>query len=82
MKLHMRPYRSEDDYWRIRESLRGLRVLPAIAQGIAMILAGLMACDMGGRRGAQLLAAFAVFIAPVSLMGGTVIMYFAFDYLW
>jgi len=64
------------------ESLRGLRVLPAIAQGIAMVLAGLMARDMGGKRTAQLLSAFAVFIAPVSLMGGTVIMYFAFDYLW
>lgn len=64
------------------ESLRGLRVLPAIAQGIAMILAGWMARDMGGKRNAQLLTAFAVFIAPVSLMGGTVIMYFAFDYLW
>ena len=64
------------------ESLRGLRVLPAVAQGIAMVLAGLMARDMGGKRGAQILAAFAVFIAPVSLMGGTVIMYFAFDYLW
>jgi 4-amino-4-deoxy-L-arabinose transferase-like glycosyltransferase len=64
------------------ESLRGLRVLPAIAQGIAMVLAGLMARDMGGRRNAQLMAAFAVFIAPMSLLGGTVIMYFAFDYLW
>jgi len=64
------------------ESLRGLRVLPAIAQGIVMILAGLMARDMGGKRNAQVLAAFAVFIAPVSLFGGTVIMYFAFDYLW
>jgi 4-amino-4-deoxy-L-arabinose transferase-like glycosyltransferase len=64
------------------DSLRGLRVLPAIAQGIAMVLAGLMARDMGGKRNAQLLAAFAVFISPVSLMGGTVIMYFAFDYLW
>jgi len=64
------------------ESLRGLRVLPAIAQGFAMVLAGLMARDMGGKRGAQLLAAFTVFIAPVSLLGGTVIMYFAFDYLW
>ena len=64
------------------ESLRGLRVLPAIAQGIAMILAGLMARDMGGKRNAQVMTAFAVFIAPVSLMGGTVIMYFAFDYLW
>jgi hypothetical protein len=64
------------------ESLRGLRVLPAIAQGIAMVLAGLMARDMGGKRNAQLMAAFAVFIAPMSLIGGTVIMYFAFDYLW
>ena len=64
------------------ESLRGLRVLPAIAQGIVMILAGLMARDMGGKRNAQIMTAFAVFIAPVSLMGGTVIMYFAFDYLW
>jgi 4-amino-4-deoxy-L-arabinose transferase-like glycosyltransferase len=64
------------------ESLRGLRVLPAIAQGIVMVLAGLMARDMGGRRSAQILAAFTVFIAPISLIGGTVIMYFAFDYLW
>ncbi len=64
------------------ESLRGLRVLPAIAQGVAMILAGLMARDMGGKRSAQILAAFTVFIAPMSLFGGTVIMYFAFDYLW
>ena len=64
------------------ESLRGLRVLPAIAQGIVMILAGLMARDMGGKRNAQILTAFMVFIAPVSMFGGTVIMYFAFDYLW
>ncbi len=64
------------------ELLRGLRVLPAIAQGIVMILAGLMARDMGGRRNAQIMTALAVFIAPVSLFGGTVIMYFAFDYLW
>jgi 4-amino-4-deoxy-L-arabinose transferase-like glycosyltransferase len=64
------------------ESLRGLRVLPAIAQGIVMILAGLMARDMGGKRNAQTLTAFAAFITPVSLMAGTVIMYFAFDYLW
>jgi 4-amino-4-deoxy-L-arabinose transferase-like glycosyltransferase len=64
------------------ESLRGLRVFSAIAQGIVMILAGLMARDMGGRRNAQILSAFAVFIAPIALMAGTWIMYFAFDYLW
>ena len=64
------------------ESLRGLRVLPAIAQGIVMILAAWMARDMGGKRMAQVLTAFTVFIVPISLFGGTVIMYFAFDYLW
>lgn len=32
------------------ESLRGLRVLPAIAQGNVMILAGLMARDISSRR--------------------------------
>lgn len=64
------------------ESLRGLRVLPAIAQGIVMILAALIARDMGGKRNAQILTAFAVFIAPMSLFGGTVIMYFALDYMW
>lgn len=64
------------------ESLRGLRVIPAVAQGVAMILTGLMARDMGGKRNAQLMAAFAVFIAPISLMSGTVLMYIGFDYLW
>lgn len=64
------------------ESLRGVRVLPAIAQGVVMILAALIARAMGGNRNAQILTAFAVFIAPVSLFGGTVIMYFAFDYVW
>lgn len=64
------------------ESLRGLRVLPAIAQGIVMVLAAWMARDMGGKRMAQVLTAFVVFISPMSLFGGTVIMYFAFDYLW
>ena len=63
-------------------SLRGLRLLSAIAQGVVMILAGLMARDTGGKRGAQMMAAVAVFIAPVALTAGTVIQYMAFDYLW
>jgi hypothetical protein len=49
------------------DSLRGLRLFPALAQGIAMVLAGLMARDMGGKRGAQAMAAIAAFIAPVAL---------------
>jgi len=64
------------------DSLRGLRLFSAIAQGIVMLLAGLMARDMGAKRGAQVMAAIAAFIAPVALMAGTLIQYMAFDYLW
>ena len=64
------------------ESLRGLRVIPALAQGVSMFLAGLMARDMGGKRGAQVMALLVVFIAPMALMAGTLFQYFAFDYLW
>lgn len=64
------------------DSLRGLRLFSAIAQGIGMFLAGLMARDMGGKRSAQWMAAIAAFIAPVALMAGTLIQYMAFDYLW
>lgn len=48
-------------------SVRGLRVFSAIAQGIVMVLAGLMARDMGGRRNAQVMSAVAVYIAPDEL---------------
>jgi 4-amino-4-deoxy-L-arabinose transferase-like glycosyltransferase len=64
------------------ESLCGLRVIPAVVQGIVMMLAALMARDLGGKRNAQIMTALAVFISPISLMGGTLIMYFTFDYLW
>jgi 4-amino-4-deoxy-L-arabinose transferase-like glycosyltransferase len=63
-------------------SLRGLRLFSALAQGLVMLLAGLMARDMGGRRSAQVLAAIAAYIAPAALMAGTLIQYMAFDFLW
>ncbi len=63
-------------------SLIGLRVFSAIAQGIVILLVGLMARDMGGKRGAQVMAAIAAAISPVALMSGTLIQYMAFDYLW
>jgi 4-amino-4-deoxy-L-arabinose transferase-like glycosyltransferase len=63
-------------------SLQGLRLFSALGQGLVMILAGLMARDMGGRCGAQAMAAIAAFIAPVALMAGTLIQYMAFDYVW
>lgn len=63
-------------------SLQGLRLFSALGQGLVMVLAGLMARDMGGRRGAQAMAAIAAFIAPVALTAGTLIQYMAFDYVW
>lgn len=64
------------------ESLAGFRVFSALAQCSAMVLAGLIARELGGRRGAQLLAALAVAAMPFSLLTGSEFMYTAFDGLW
>ena len=63
-------------------SLVGLRLLPALGQGIVVVLTGLMARDMGGGRFAQALAAVAAAIAPVALTAGLLIQYLSFDYVW
>lgn len=64
------------------DSLQGLRLFSALAQGVVVVLTGFMARDFGGRRPAQVLAALAVAISPVGLMAGTLLQYMAFDYLW
>lgn len=63
-------------------SLVGLRFLPALAQGVVVILVGLMARDFGGGRLAQVVAALAVAISPMALTAGMLIQYLSFDYLW
>ncbi len=60
-------------------SVRGFRFFANVAQAIAVVLTGLMARDMGGRRGAQLVAAVAA--VPFCLGGGYQMMYVAFDCL-
>jgi hypothetical protein len=60
-------------------SIRGLRLFANIAMAIAVVLTGLMARDLGGRRGAQLIAAVAT--VPFCLAGGQLMQYVAFDYL-
>jgi 4-amino-4-deoxy-L-arabinose transferase-like glycosyltransferase len=47
-----------------------------------MVLAGLMAREMGGRRAAQILAALATAIAPISIVQATMFQYVSFDVLW
>jgi len=61
-------------------SLVGLRFFAALAQTIAMVVAGLMARELCGKRTAQLLAAIAVGIGSFPI--GSLFEYVAFDYLW
>ncbi|MBZ5544140.1 MAG: glycosyltransferase family 39 protein [Acidobacteriia bacterium] len=63
-------------------SLTGFRVFAAVAQGVALVLTGLMARELGGKRLAQVVAALAVAIAPLSLASGVLFQYVSFDYLW
>ncbi len=63
-------------------SLAGFRFFAAAAVSAAMILAGLIARELGGERREQALAAVAAAISPVSLAQGAVFQYVAFDYLW
>jgi len=60
-------------------SLVGFRFFAAIAQAIAVVLTGLMARELGGGRGAQLVAAVAAI--PFCLAGGALMQYVSFDYL-
>jgi hypothetical protein len=60
-------------------SLVGFRFFAALAQAVAVLLAGLMARELGGGRGAQLAAATAG--VPFALAGGALMQYVSFDYL-
>jgi 4-amino-4-deoxy-L-arabinose transferase-like glycosyltransferase len=62
-------------------SLRGFRFFAALAQAVSVVLAGLMARELGGKRLAQVVAALAVAVSPVSLASGALLQYVAFDYL-
>ncbi len=61
-------------------SLAGFRFFAAVAEAIAVVLTGLMAREMGGRRGAQFVAAAAAI--PFCLAGGALMQYVSFDYLF
>ncbi len=62
-------------------SLIGLRFFAVLAEGIVMLLAGLMVRDLGGGRWAQVLAAVAVATSPNSIVQGGLFQYETFDYL-
>ena len=51
-------------------SLVGVRLFAALAQSIVMLLAGLMARELGGARFAQIVTALAAAIAPIASSEG------------
>jgi Dolichyl-phosphate-mannose-protein mannosyltransferase len=59
-----------------------LRFFPALAGALVVVLAGLMARELGGGRFAQGLAALATLVAPSFLVMGTFISMDAFDQLF
>lgn len=63
-------------------SLIGVQLFPGLARAVAIILTGLMARELGGKRWAEALAAVAVLVAPIGLLGGVLFSYSAYDYLW
>ena len=64
------------------DSLTAFRLPAALAQGLAMLFAGLIARELGGRRLAQAVAALAVACAPFPMLQGAVLQYAGLDYLW
>ncbi len=63
-------------------SLVGLRLFSVIAQATVIVITGLAARELGGGRVAQVGAALAVALSPLSLFEGTEFQYTTFDYLW
>lgn len=63
-------------------SLTGFRFLAALAQSIAIVVTGLMARELGGKRSAMFMAAAATAIAPISIGASALFQYVSFDYLW
>jgi uncharacterized membrane protein len=61
-------------------SLAGFRFFAALADSVSIVITGLIACELGGRRGAQILAACASI--PFALGAGTLMQYVSFDYLF
>lgn len=63
-------------------SLTGLRLFSVLAQAAVIVVAGLMAKELGGGRLAQSIAALAVAFSPLPLFSGTEFQYTSFDLLW
>jgi Dolichyl-phosphate-mannose-protein mannosyltransferase len=61
-------------------SLAGFRFFAALADSVAIVITGLIARELGGGRGAQVLAVCAS--VPFAMVAGTLMQYVSFDYLF
>ncbi|MGP0072877.1 MAG: ArnT family glycosyltransferase [Bryobacteraceae bacterium] len=59
-----------------------IRFFAALAQCVAVVVAGLMARELGGGQTAQIVAALAVAVSPLSMLWGHSFQYVSFDFLW
>ncbi|MGD0134174.1 MAG: glycosyltransferase family 39 protein [Bryobacteraceae bacterium] len=59
-----------------------VRFFTALAQCAVMMVAGLMARELGGGRRAQIVAAVAAAVSPVSMNEGHLFQYVSFDLFW
>jgi hypothetical protein len=64
------------------QSLIGLRLFSVVAQAAAVVVTGLTARELGGRRLAQITAALCVALSPLPMFEATEFQYSSFDYLW
>ncbi len=64
------------------DSLHALRFLPAVADGLLVLLTGSITRELGGRRYAQILACTAVIVAPLYLGLGNLLTMNAFEPLF
>ena len=64
------------------DSLHALRFLPAVADGLLVLLTGLITRELGGGRYAQILACIAVIVAPLYLGLGNLLTMNAFEPLF
>ncbi|HXW56281.1 MAG TPA: glycosyltransferase family 39 protein [Candidatus Cybelea sp.] len=63
-------------------SMVGLRMFSVLAQGVVLVLAGLMARELGARRPAQIVSLLAVAVSPLPMFEATEFQYSSFDMLW
>lgn len=75
------PFLARLALWIFGPSLIGLRSLAVLAEGLVMLLTGLMIRDLGGGRWAQVLGAVAVATTPNSVIQGGLFQYETLDYL-